>query len=337
MISTLLPTTPDSTFDISRRSLLFGATAGAALLVTGCGAEDDSAPSGSAGPATRNARGAYGPVEVPAQPRRVVTMYPTDTDIALALGFTIVAAPGATGSANQPFAAYQADQLQGVQRIDASFEPDFEAIAAARPDLIIDSALSPSDRKGYDKLSRIAPVLAYEPTDWRDYLGFAAKAFGRGDVAADTVAEFEARADEVRAALPARVRDLTFASVFILPGEVIVADRTAQVHRVLRDELGLTLHPLTDRTPEKRVTLALENLGQLDADVLVIPAYPKEDSLARDRTELDKIEKQPVWQQLRAVRSDAIVLFDGELVYTSPLTASTLLEQLGDQLRRPAF
>lgn len=336
MISTLLPATTESALNISRRSLLMGAAAGTALWVTGC-ASDESASPGSADPTTRSAQGAYGPVDVPAEPRRVVTMYPTDTDIALAFGFTIVAAPGATGSANQPFATYQADQLQGVQRINASFEPDFEAIAAARPDLIIDSALSPSDRKGYDKLSRIAPVLAHEPTDWREYLRFAAKAFGRNEVVAAAVSEFDTRADEVRKTLPARVRNLTYASVFILPGEVIVADRTAQVHRVLRDELGLTLHPLTDRTPEKRVTLSLENLDQLDADVLVIPAYPQEDSLARDRTELDKIERQPVWQQLPAVRSDAIVLFDGELVYTSPLTASTLLEQLGDQLRRPGF
>lgn len=80
------------------------------------------APSPSV-PPTRRYDGPQGVVDLPLEPRRVVTMYPTDTDIALALGLPVVAAPGATGSALQPFAAYQAQALDGVQRITAGFEP----------------------------------------------------------------------------------------------------------------------------------------------------------------------------------------------------------------------
>lgn len=259
---------------VRRRELLLGGISIAALALSGCG-EDDAADEG---PATRRFVGAQGPVDVPQRPRRTVTMYPTDTDIALVLGLPIVAAPGATGSALQPFAAYHAARLKGVKRITASFEPNYEEIAGARPDVIVDSALSPGDKAGYAKLSGIAPVVAYEPKDWRDYLRVAAAAFGRQQRVEGAMERFETRASDVRTQLGDRWKGKTFASAFVVGDEVIIAGADAQVHQILERDLGMRLHRLVARSSDDRITLSAENLSRLDADVLIIPAYPKENS-----------------------------------------------------------
>lgn len=68
-----------------------------------------------------------------------------------------------------------------------------------------------------------------------------------------------------------------------MPDAVIVADATAQVHQILEREFGLSLHRRVVRSGE-RTTLSFERLGELDAGVLLVPAYPRPDSLERDRT-----------------------------------------------------
>jgi len=317
--------------DVRRREFVLGGVSLAALALSGCGEDEAAAPA----PATRAFKGPWGSVDVPQRPRRVVTMYPTDTDIALVLGLPLAAAPGATGSAAQPFAAYQAPRLRGVRRITTYAEPNFEQIAAQRPDVIIDSALSSGERTVYDRLSRIAPTVAMEPKDWREYLTAMGRAFGRERRVQGSMERYDARAADIRAALGDRWAGKTFASVFAFAAEVIVADATAQVHHVLERDLGMRLHRLAVRTGE-RVTLPAENLGRLDADVLLVPVYPQEKSLARERRDYDALRAQPLWERLAAVRAGQVFEFDGELVYTSPLTAAALLERLGEVLSQEA-
>nr|WP_240895329.1 ABC transporter substrate-binding protein [Kineococcus siccus] len=258
-------------------------------------------------------------------------MYPTDTDAALALELPLVAAPGARGTAAQPFARYQADQLAGVTRITGGFEPNWEEIAALAPDLVLDSVLSPEDRQAYDRLSELAPTLSYGTQDWRENLRTVAAAVGREDAAARAVAAVEARAADVRAQVGDRWRGRTAASVFVQPDGLVVADADAQVSRLLEQELGLTLHPLVVREGE-RTALSFEQVSLLDADVLLVPVYPSETSLDRDRGALDDLARQPLWATLPAVLAGQVHEFDGELVYASVGTVSALLERLREVL-----
>lgn len=301
------------------------------VVATGSGSSTSAAAGGSpaaAGGDTKPFTTQYGVVDLPQNPQRVVTMYPTGTDIALALGLPIVAAPGATGGANQPFAAHQADQLQGVTRIAASFEPDFEQIAAQRPDVIMDDVLSTGDEAGYRRLSGIAPVFAYEPTDWRDYLRVAGAAFGREDRVQGIIDAYDADLVDIKTQLGTRWQGKTFASVFTTDTGVIVAATNQQVETILAQDLGLTLHPLSKPPGEDRTELSAENLSQLDADVLFVAVYPKEDSLERDRTNLDALQRQPLWERLPAVQAGQVFEFSGECVYTSPANTRVVLGEI---------
>ncbi len=118
---------------VSRRRLLTGIAA--AGLLTGCSATPPAAP--AAAPRTRAHPGGWGTVELPLAPARTVAMYATDSDFAHVLGLPLVGAYGTTATAFPP---YQAGRLDGVQSLVSWPDPDYEAIAALRPDLVVHTA-----------------------------------------------------------------------------------------------------------------------------------------------------------------------------------------------------
>lgn len=189
-----------------------------------------------------------------------------------------------------------------------------------------------ADAQHYQRLAQIAPVVAYEPEDWRDYLRVAGKAFGREQRIDGAIERYDKRAADIRAKLAGRWKDKTFASAFVIDSELIVAGADAQVHQILKRDLGIRLHRLVAPSSDDRITLAAENIARLDADVLIIPTYPKQDSLERDRKQLDAMRRNPLWSGLPAVKAGQVFEFSGELVYTSPLTAAALLERLALEL-----
>lgn len=126
---------------ITRRRFLIGAGALGLGAIVGCGAaEQAGAP--TATPETRATRvieGANGPIEVPAQPQRVVALADLINGYALAsLGFDKLVAIGSSGESD-PLARLKAyGQLpDGIPSADigAWTEPSIEAIAALGPDL----------------------------------------------------------------------------------------------------------------------------------------------------------------------------------------------------------
>jgi iron complex transport system substrate-binding protein len=177
-----------------RRALL----AVLACLVLSAGCSPVAAPEPAAAGATIAHR--YGTTTVPADPQRVVTVGFTDHDAALALGVTPVAYTNWLAEAPLPW-----------QRIDAvrldPAAPDFEAVAAAAPDLIlaVHSALTQDQ---YDALSGIAPTVAQSAehpdfgTPWPEQTRTIGAALGRAEQADALVADVEARFAAARAAHP---------------------------------------------------------------------------------------------------------------------------------------
>lgn len=123
-----------------------------ALLAGGCGEEEPAQPAtrqaeASGFPVTVEA--ANGPVEVERAPRRIVSLSPTATETLFAVGAgrQVVAVDD------------QSDYPQGVPRTKLSgYEPNVEAIAAYRPDLVVVSDDGPQDVvAGLERLG--VPVL----------------------------------------------------------------------------------------------------------------------------------------------------------------------------------
>jgi iron complex transport system substrate-binding protein len=195
-----------------RRPLILG-VAVAALVAAACGA--DAAVDGSdaaSGASTRTFEGMDGSVDVPVDPQRIVALQDQNALLPLLeLGVVPVASAGdVLGDGTGFFRRVDEFDTSEVTWIGSFREPNLEAIADQRPDLIVTDAFAGSDL--LDRLRAIAPLARIDP-------------FGQPLVDAlmswaDLVDRTE-RADELRAAYLQRVQDVTDA--IGEPGAVSVA------------------------------------------------------------------------------------------------------------------
>lgn len=266
------------------RPLLASILAAALLLVTACGAQtvDDPAPAPAGAGYPVTVSHALGAAEIPAAPARVVTLSSGDTDAALALGVTPVAvvtpfyAPG-------PELPWQAGRL-GPEVTAIPGNPDFsvdvEAVAAARPDLVLGTGamLTPQT---YQALTRIAPVVAHlgSPTTdrWQDLTAAVGTALGRGDAAGTAIGETTAAIAAFGDRHPGlRGRTFTF-SVLQSPTTLGTVVSGTDHLSVLFGELGLRLPDAVAGRPESApgtgiAAVSTEQLGDLAADLVLVVA-----------------------------------------------------------------
>lgn len=214
-----------------------------------------------------------GETTLEAAPERIATLDVQWTDVLMALGAPVVIASDdlMTGS---PF-PWQ--DMEGVELITPSTGAiPFEAIAAAQPDLIAASWVA-ADQSTYDQLSQIAPtipLLGGSTVDaWEDMAIAAGELLGLQDEAADLIAESEEFVTGIAEELPG-LQGKTYVLANYVPGDAIyvVADPDDGASRLFA-QLGMSIDPdivELDDADFGRVSLSLENIGDLDADLLMI-------------------------------------------------------------------
>lgn len=145
------------------RSIRIAALLGLSVALAACSSGGDSAdgaasPTGSTSPATTlTVETNNGPVEVPANPKRVVALDNTSFQTLQALGVTPVALPKPLLPAS--LSAW-ADN-PGIADIGTHREPKLEEINAAEPDLIVGGKRF---AQYTEKLTEIAPVIDLAPS-----------------------------------------------------------------------------------------------------------------------------------------------------------------------------
>lgn len=327
----------------TRREFLIGAGSLLILAPFGCGDDGETGEGGgTTSDDTRTVDSVYGQVELPANPQRLVPGYTTEMDYALVLGIPMAAGTGSRGG-NQPFAEYQReaypDRLDDLEKVVTYPEANYEQIAAANPDCILDQVAA-DDESRYERLSEIAPTFVFQDyedveklkfgrPDWRGSLREVGQAFGAPEAAEEHIADYEARVEELRGPLAERWSGATFAAVLPWTDYFLVWGREVQAHQILFDDLGLK--PATVINPNN-TELSLEALPDIDADVLFLGLSPKEDSLERDREVAAPYLDSPLWQKIPAVQKDQVYEFDQELIYTGPLTATAFLDYVEQTL-----
>ncbi|MFG1694779.1 iron-siderophore ABC transporter substrate-binding protein [Nonomuraea sp. NPDC049309] len=199
----------------------------AAALLAGCGsgaaeqpgaATGASAAAGSGGAFPVTVEHAFGTTEITKAPERVVSVGYTDDQALLAFGIKPVGMvdqypnpPGKTPDINTQW-PWVKDRWGGtlpeVIMTNGDSGPNYEKIAALRPDLIV-AVYSEIDRTAYDRLSKIAPVVARTKTEkepfsapWQDNALHIAKALGKAEEGAKMVAEIDAKLEAARKAHP---------------------------------------------------------------------------------------------------------------------------------------
>ncbi|MEU7657771.1 iron-siderophore ABC transporter substrate-binding protein [Streptomyces lincolnensis] len=205
-------------------AMLSAATLGVGLLA-GCGSDsgnassDDTTAAAAAGAFPVTVEHAFGSTKVDKAPKRVVSVGYTDDQTILAFGIKPVGMvdqyPNPAGQSPDintqwPWVKDKwGDTKPEVIMKNGDSGPNYEKIAALRPDLII-AVYSEIDQAAYDKLSRIAPTVGRTKAEkepfsapWQDNALHIAKALGKADEGEKMVSDIQGRLDSAKKAHPA--------------------------------------------------------------------------------------------------------------------------------------
>lgn len=296
--------------EISRRRALSLILGGVALA--GCADDDDSgstaSPAASATPLTRTITHAAGTTEVPLNAGRIVTLQDQNALLPLLeLGVKPVASAGLLAEdGSKTFRRTEGFDTSGIEWIGEYGEPDLEAIAAARPDLIICDEYAADGV--YEQLSAIAPTVYVQIFGNRpltEALLQFADIVGRRERAEGLRTAYEARVQALKERLGA---DLERTTVSLLTGNAdgmfYQGDSGGQAQFTVMRDLGLPRPPLQADTDDGG--FSLERLPEHDADVLIIDDFSGEDT----DPGVQVIQGSPLYERLSATQAGQDYVLD---------------------------
>jgi iron complex transport system substrate-binding protein len=177
---------------------------------------------------------AQGEATVPYKPATVLTFDLATLDTLDDLGVTVAGVP----KSNLPgdLATFDSDEFVDIGTL---FEPDYEAVAAAEPDLIIVAGRSSA---ALPELAKIAPTIDLS-NDWADFRGsieansrVLGEIFGLQDEVEAKIADLDAKIADVSAA----AEDAGTALVLLTTGGQATAFGPGSRFGFLHDDLGVT-------------------------------------------------------------------------------------------------
>lgn len=239
---------------------------------------------------------AMGTTSVPKDPQRVVVLDTDKIDTAVTLGAKLV---GAAKTAEvEAFPAYLGD-LSGVKPVGLLAEPDLEAIAALKPDLILGSKFR--QEKFYDELSAIAPTVFTEKVGltWKENFLLDGRALGQEKKARDLLAGYEKRAKELGGKIP-NAPALKVSIVRFMPAEIRVYGPEGFSGIVVGDVgLGRPERQLLATKSDKRFDkVSPERIAEVDGDVIFVSAYG-----AKAEEQRVAVTGGNLWKNLSAVKA----------------------------------
>jgi iron complex transport system substrate-binding protein len=287
----------------SRRTGVVAAVAGLALMVA-CGdsssrSSDDAMRDAEAGAFPVTVEDATGTVTVRSAPRRIVSLSPSATETLFALG----------AGAQVVAVDQQSDFPAEAPRTDLSaYQPNVEAIAEHRPDLVVAPADVPRDliaglrRLGLTVLAEPAPGTLDDAYHQIREIG---EVTGHGDAGRRLAADIRGRVERLIASAPATGSMTVFHE---LDPELFSASSQTFIGRIYK-RLGLEniADPAARRAGNPYPQLSSEAVVSADPDLIVLA-----DSECCDQTPA-AVRTRPGWDGVSAVRRDAVVAIDDDI------------------------
>lgn len=303
----------------------------ASLLVLALGlaaCTSDPVDEPGSGGETQQITHAMGSTAVPLKPQRVVVLDTDKIDTAATLGVKLVGA--ARTSEVDAFPSYVGD-LGDVKPVGLLAEPDLEAIAALKPDLILGSKFR--QEKFYDELSAIAPTVFTEKVGvtWKENFLLDGKALGQEQKARDSLAAYEKRAKDLGASIP-NAAAVKVSIVRFMPAEIRVYGPEGFSGIVVKDVgLGRPERQLLANKDDKRFDkVSPERIAEVDGDVIFVCAYG-----AKAEDQRTTVTAGNLWKELSAVKAGKVYPVTDETWMTGigVTAASRILDDLEKHLK----
>ncbi|MFF0451328.1 iron-siderophore ABC transporter substrate-binding protein [Streptomyces sp. NPDC004609] len=308
-----------------RLAATLAATVVSVGLLAGCGSDSpaepsDNPPATAAGAFPVTVEHAFGSTQITKAPQRVVSVGYTDDQAILALGIKPVGMvdqypnpPGKTPDINTQWPWVKdkwGDSRPEVVMSNGDSGPNYEKIAALRPDLII-AVYSEIERAAFDRLSRIAPTVGRtkaekEPfsAQWQDNALHIAKALGKADEGTRLVRDIQGKLDAARKAHP------EFANQTAVPlswfKTSVAPFTTTDVRGRLVTGLGFKGATEIDKIADGKfyTVLSPERIDLIDVDHIFV---------INDRADQEALKKFKLFTNLTAVKKGKVsYLLDSE-------------------------
>jgi iron complex transport system substrate-binding protein len=248
-------------------------------------------------------------------------------DSALTLGVTPVGAARAGELTGWP-TYFGADATKDIKEVGTLQEPNLEAIAALKPDLILGSKFR--QEKFYAELAKIAPTVFTENVGkpWKENFLLDGEALGQKAKAQQLLADYEKRAKALKVN-----RSLKVSLVRFLPDHIRVYGPESFSGIVLTDAgVARTQFQLLEGKQDKRFErVSPERIADLDGDFIFVAAYGE-----KAAAEQAKITGGPLWGLLSAVKAGKVQIVADETWMTGigVTAANKILDDLEKYLKQ---
>ncbi|MDH6291195.1 MULTISPECIES: iron-siderophore ABC transporter substrate-binding protein [Rhodococcus] len=319
------------------------AVASSSLFLAACSSGDNGGTTEASGegfPVT--IENTFGSTTLDGAPERIVTLGWNAQDVVYALGETPVGMPkytyGAEANGVMPWLQDRFDPSQ-TTLLDTATSTPIEGVASLAPDVVL-APYEGFDQATYEKLSGIAPTVAYPDkawqTTWQDQTTLVGQALGKSAEAEQLVAGLDDTLAQTAAAHPEfagkTISVINFDTDAATVNVYMPSDPRVQV----LTQLGFTVSPGVQKLaaandPDKFFAdISVENISDVDADV-VVAFVPENTTVAAN----------PAYANLGAIgRGTAVALSDTKIIsglsQTSVLATPWVLDKLTPQLSEAA-
>ncbi|SFT01730.1 ABC transporter substrate-binding protein [Marininema halotolerans] len=296
------------------RLLISGILSAALLITAGCGAQSSEDKASNNKGQTTVVKHAMGETKVAGKPKRVVVLTNEGLEALLSVGVKPVGAVRAFSGGGTWYPHLKAE-MKGVKDVGLETQPNLEAIAALKPDLIIGNKVR--QEKVYNHLSAIAPTVFAEQLsgDWQNNLKLYTTAVGKKEAGEKVIADFDKRVNHIQDQLKEQGKQDTKVSVVrFLPGQTRIYYKDS-FPGVILDQVGLK-RPKSQDKNEFAQEVTKERIPDMDGDALFYFTY-QETGGSNEGSEVEKEwTHDALWKKLQAVKSDHAYKVD-DIIWTT--------------------
>lgn len=272
---------------------------------------------------------AMGPVEIPANPKRIASALIGITGYLAALDTIPV------GTATQSgFPDYLKNNLAGAVDLGETDSLNLEALMELEPDLII--GVASVHKEQYELLSAIAPTVLLESAtdDWATF-HTVAQLVGKQETASVLQKEYDERSSKLQQDMKEKYPQGARVAYMRVQGKELQILNPASVYfKDLYREMSWSSasEGVVDFGDGWNATISMEALPQLDMDYIILAVRPDETS----QQAYAELKKSAVWQSLEAVKKENTAIVDANIWFASsdPIALNIRLDNIEDMMLR---
>jgi len=272
---------------------------------------------------------ASGTTAVPANPKKVIVLDATTLDNLSALDVNVAGVPTMSTTA-RPLPRHLA-RYNSAPRMGTLFEPDYEKIHGAKPDLIIVGGRSQAK---YAQLAKIAPTIDLTPdrtnlvASAKNNVNLLAGLFGKQARAK----ELTTKLDSSIAALKKQAETAGAGLIVLTTGGKMSAYGPGSRFGVLHDTFGIKPAVAKLDTSNHGQAISFEFIQKTNPDWLFV--IDRDAAIGREGTAAAKFLDNELVRQSNAWKNKRVVYLDGLNWYTLGGAGITALQENVDQLSR---